>query len=57
VVDTGPVVTPTRTATLARPLAPGDYRWRVKVTDGDRLVAPDGRPGLASAYGHFRVAP
>jgi 4-amino-4-deoxy-L-arabinose transferase-like glycosyltransferase len=38
------------------PLAPGRYRWRVKVMDGDRLVGWDGRLGAASEDVEFQVA-
>jgi hypothetical protein len=56
VVDTGPTASAQYGATVALPLPPGHYRWRVKVTDGERLVAPDGSIGLFSPYGTFRVS-
>ena len=45
----------TRQFTLPNALPPGDYRWRIRVFDGDRLLAGDGAPGIQSAYSAFRV--
>ena len=31
-------------------LAPGEYRWRVQVLDGDHIIGPTGAPGQWSAW-------
>jgi 4-amino-4-deoxy-L-arabinose transferase-like glycosyltransferase len=35
--------------------APGHYRWRLQLLDGDRLIDARGRPGLWTAYQEFDV--
>lgn len=55
-LDTGEIVSSQGEYLLLQPLAPGRYRWRVKVIDGDRLVGWAGSLGAASAYSHFRVS-
>jgi len=58
VVDAGPL--PADRGTFSSEFwraSAGEHRWRLRLFDGDRLVDPFGRPGLATAYQQFRVAP
>jgi len=56
VTDTGqqPMTT---SYSLTRGLAPGLYRWRVEVYDGNRLVNGSGQPGVSTQAREFVVTP
>ncbi|MEW6092494.1 MAG: glycosyltransferase family 39 protein, partial [Chloroflexota bacterium] len=43
--------------TLDLPLPPGEYRWSVRVFDGDRLVDSAGERGIAMPYAEFTLIP
>ena len=42
VLDTGRIHLVSNTYTLNKPLPPGEYRWSVRLFDGDRLIDPSG---------------
>ncbi len=43
--------------TLNLPLPPGEYRWSVRVFDGDQLVDSAGERGIAMPYAEFTILP
>ncbi len=55
VLDTSTVVSSQTTFRYETPLAEGDYRWRVEVYDGDRIIGWDGSPGYTSRDSYFSV--
>ena len=44
-----------RTASVEASLAPGNYRWRIQVLDGDRIVGPTGEIGQWSDWAYLTV--
>lgn len=56
VLDTGPDTGAANKFRLEMPLQPGQYRWRVQLLDGEKLVGDLGRPGAWSAHQEFTVS-
>ena len=40
---------------LGKPLPPGEYRWKVRVYDANRIVDPDGERGIESDMASFKI--
>jgi 4-amino-4-deoxy-L-arabinose transferase-like glycosyltransferase len=55
VLDTSTVSSARNQFRYELPLADGDYRWRVEVFDGDRIIGWDGKPGYTSPNSLFSV--
>jgi hypothetical protein len=43
--------------TLRESLAPGRYRWSVRVFDGDRLIDSEGEQGIPMPFANFTILP
>jgi 4-amino-4-deoxy-L-arabinose transferase-like glycosyltransferase len=55
IFDSGDAASAADTFTLPNPLPAGDYRWRVRVFNGDKLLDASGKLGVASGDGIFSV--
>ncbi len=55
VLDTSTVFTSQTSFRYESPLDAGEYRWRVEVYDGDRIIGWDGSPGYTSGDSYFSV--
>jgi hypothetical protein len=55
VYDTGELDSPDTEYVIESGLGPGEYRWRVQLLDGERLVSASGEVGVWSAWSEFRV--
>ncbi|MBI5714129.1 MAG: hypothetical protein HZC38_12010, partial [Chloroflexi bacterium] len=55
IFDSGDVASAADTFTLPNPLPPSDYRWRVRVFNGDKLLDASGKLGVSSLDGLFSV--
>lgn len=55
IFDSGDAVSASDTFTMPNPLQAGDYRWRVRVFNGDKLLDASGKLGVASGDGIFSV--
>jgi len=55
IFDSGDVASASDTFTLPTPLPAGDYRWRVRVFNGDKLLDAGGKLGVSSGEGTFSV--
>ncbi len=55
VLDTSTIPSSQNYFRFAQPLADGNYRWRVEVFDGERIIGWDGSPGFTSPDSLFSV--
>ena len=53
--DSGDVASAADTFTLPNPLPTGDYRWRVRIFNGDKLLDASGKLGVSSVESTFSV--
>jgi hypothetical protein len=57
VLDTGPLDSVSTKYTFSQPLPPGEYRWKVRIFDGSRLIDSTGANGVESPTAVFTVNP
>lgn len=57
VLDTPELGSSVSTYTLPELLPPGDYRWKVRIYNGELIVDSSGERGVESKFGAFRIAP
>ncbi|MFZ5912548.1 MAG: ArnT family glycosyltransferase [Chloroflexota bacterium] len=55
--QSGEIIATTSQFTLPAPLPPGDYRWKVRLFDKNRLVDVQGARGLESNFNSFTIVP
>ena len=55
IVSSGEINSSADQYVLPRPLASGDYRWKVRVYDGVSLIDGSGARGVASPYSNFTI--
>ncbi len=55
VAKTGEVSSPSNEYTLPEILPEGDYRWNVRIFDGDFLVDSSGERGLVTSFATFTI--
>ena len=56
-LDTGEIASTTTAYTIDQSLPANDYRWRVRIFDGDTLVDSAGARGEQSADSTFSIQP
>jgi 4-amino-4-deoxy-L-arabinose transferase-like glycosyltransferase len=57
ILETGPLASASTKYTYTRQLPPGEYRWKVRIFDGNRLIDSTGANGVESPAAIFTVNP
>ncbi len=57
ILTTGDISSASAQYSFAEALPPGEYRWKVRIFDGNRLIDSGGAPGVESQTAVFRVSP